>query len=42
MEKKCLANDSVSTKAQQIGVFMINTILFPIHKPYFNKSHLFV
>lgn len=40
--KKCLANDSVSPKAQQIGVFMINTILLPIHKPYFNKSHLFV
>lgn len=33
--KKRLANDSVSTKAQQIGVFMINTILFPIHKPCF-------
>lgn len=37
MEKN-VANDSVSTKAQQIVVFMINTILFPIHKPNFNKK----
>ena len=36
--KKYLAHDSVFMKAQQTGVFMINTILFPIHKPDFKKK----
>lgn len=35
--KKYLARDSVFMKAQQTGVFMISTILFPIHKPDLKK-----
>ena len=42
MEEKCLANDSVSIKTQQIGgfFFLVNTILFPIYNLTFNKSPL--
>ena len=40
--KKYLAHDSVFMKAQQTGVFMINTILFPIHKPDLKKNYLSV